>query len=56
MRKFRTQEKRNEIEENLKKAVKEGVIGYKDYVSITPFVLQHVSDHLKLGLETEASG
>ena len=26
------QEKRSEIEENLKKAVKEGVISYKDYV------------------------
>ena len=32
VKKFRVQEKRSEIEENLKKAVKEGIIGYKDYV------------------------
>jgi hypothetical protein len=33
VRKFRTQEKRLEIEENLKIAMKEGVISYKEYVS-----------------------
>lgn len=32
VKKFRVQEKKNEIEENLKKAVKEGIISYKDYV------------------------
>ena len=32
VRKFRTQEKRIEREENLKVAMKEGVISYKEYV------------------------